>query len=229
MQRWSPMAQSFRHPGESLSDLIERGPRSAVVACAALYHLLLYGLANRYPTGPATVLQEGWLDRAAPLWPWTIWIYASAHLLVVATFWSTRAPGARTRFGIVFAVIIPICVLVHWAWPIRFPRELYPLEGGGAGVAFLRWLRDVDRASSAFPSLHVAMVVVSALQAARERMRWAPAIALWAAAVSVSTMTTKQHYAVDVAAGVALALAVDWVVASMDTRGRQRRAYATVS
>jgi membrane-associated phospholipid phosphatase len=223
------MAQSFRHPGESPSDLIERAPTLAVVACAALYHLLLYGLANRYPAGPVALLQERWLDRAVPLWPWTIWIYASAHLLVVATFWSTRAPGARTRFATVFAVIIPICVLVHWAWPVRFPRELYPLGDGGAGVAFLRWLRNVDRAGSAFPSLHVAMVAASALQAARGRLRGAPAIALWAAAVSISTLTTKQHYAVDVAAGIALALAVDWAVASTDARGRRRRTWATAA
>ena len=72
------------------------------------------------------------------------------------------------------------------------------VQGSGTDVALLVWLRGVDRAGSAFPSLHVAMAVVAALQAKRERFRSAPALALWAVAVALSTLTTKQHYAVDV-------------------------------
>ncbi|HZN91297.1 MAG TPA: phosphatase PAP2 family protein, partial [Myxococcales bacterium] len=181
--------------GEAASDFIERAPTLLIAACAAIFHLLLYGLANRFPSGPAMLLRETSLDRSAPLWPWTWWIYASSHALILTAYWLTHAPGARTRFVVVFAVTIALSVFVHWALPVRFPRELYPLQGDGANVALLRWLREVDRPSSAFPSLHVAMAAAAALQAVRQQLRAAPAIGLWALAVALSTLTTKQHYA----------------------------------
>lgn len=212
-------------PAQNLRGFLEGAPTLLVAGCAALYHLALYGFANRFPSRPAAVFTQRWLDQAMPLWPWTVWVYLSAHLVVLTAFWLTRAPGARTRFAAAFAVAIALSAFVHWAWPVRFPRELFPLQGGGPAVAVLAGLRAVDHAGSAIPSLHVAMVALAALQLARDRNRWAPAIALWALAVTVSTLTTKQHYAVDAVAGVALAAAVDWAVAAVLARG-QRRALA---
>ncbi|HZN92816.1 MAG TPA: phosphatase PAP2 family protein [Myxococcales bacterium] len=214
-------AQNLRRSwAEAASDLIERAPTLLIAAGAALFHLLLYGLANRFPSGPAMLLRETWMDRASPLLAWTSWIYASSHALILTAYWlSPRTQGARTRFVVVFVVTIALSVLIHWALPVRFPRELYPLQGEGLSVDLLRWVREIDHSTSAFPSLHVAMAAAAALQAIRQRLRAAPALGLWALAVALSTLTTKQHYAADVVAGAALAVAVDWAVWRLATRG----------
>lgn len=57
-----------------------------------------------------------------------------------------------------------------------------------------------------FPSLHVGMAVVCAWAYGRCAARWlAVCCWLWAAAISLSTLLTHQHYVVDVVAGAALA------------------------
>src|SRR6185436_14225959 len=60
------------------------------------------------------------------------------------------------------------------------------------------WLFDVPE--NCFPSLHVSLAIIAA--AYWPRARWI-GIA-WAIAIAVSTMTTKQHYFVDVAGGIAM-------------------------
>jgi membrane-associated phospholipid phosphatase len=79
--------------------------------------------------------------------------------------------------------------------------ELYP------GMAFLK---GVDAAGNACPSLHVATAVYSAF-----RLNWLlPTLgfrrsacwinALWCVAIAYSTVATRQHVVIDVIAGAAL-------------------------
>lgn len=218
-------AQELRRAARALSAFVERAPLPVVAASAALFHLLLYLAANRFQARPAVELAQTWIDRAVPLLPWTSFLYVSCHFLVLAGFACCRSAGAGTRFATVFAATVVAAVSIHWALPTRFPREAFPLGGTGAGELVLGWFRLVDRPTSALPSLHVAMAVISALGATRERLRAAPALWLWCALVSLSTLTTKQHLAVDVAAGAVLALAVDAAVTRLMAPAR-RRAFA---
>lgn len=67
-----------------------------------------------------------------------------------------------------------------------------------------------DKPGNTFPSLHVATTVLGAL---RLRHRRGGALwLLWAALISVSTLTVKQHFLVDVLGGLAVAFAVHAVV-----------------
>jgi membrane-associated phospholipid phosphatase len=92
--------------------------------------------------------------------------------------------------------------------PTTYPRELFPIpaDAGPLSALLLTALRTFDTPSSCLPSLHVAISVVSALLVFRERPRLSLALLAWAAAIAVSTLTTKQHYAVDVVSGAALAV-----------------------
>lgn len=96
-----------------------------------------------------------------------------------------------------------------WLWPTAVPpsridTSLYP----GFGL-----IRGIDAAGNACPSLHVATAAFSAIWLDRLlaeigagwRMRafnW-----IWFVAIAWSTMATRQHVALDVAAGILLALA----------------------
>jgi membrane-associated phospholipid phosphatase len=95
--------------------------------------------------------------------------------------------------------------LVFWRYPTVAPRPV-EVVGEGFGAWGLRFLYGADPPRNCFPSLHVAVSFVSALAVGlvnREVGRWAIGSATL---VALSTLFTKQHYVVDVLAGVAMAL-----------------------
>jgi len=87
----------------------------------------------------------------------------------------------------------------------------------------LQFLKATDAGGNAFPSLHVAFAVFSAMVLARQlRSVRAPAWVralnlLWALGIVYSTLATRQHVLLDVLGGTLLALAVGW---AGNTRGR---------
>ena len=74
----------------------------------------------------------------------------------------------------------------------------------------MNFLKNIDAAGNACPSLHVATALFSSLWLHRSLRRingpcWLMAVnALWCAGIIYSTMAIRQHVAVDVAAGILL-------------------------
>lgn len=179
----------------------------AVVATAM--HGFVYLLANHYPLGVARRLPLSAVDLAVPFWPWTVFVYLSDYLLLFTAFLCCRTRASADRFLLAQFFVISIATLTHWSYPVAFPRERYPLPGDLAALPALAmgFLREVDAETSCLPSLHVAAALLAPLMISRQAPRAFPWLLAWAVLVSGSTLTTKQHYAVDVLAGAILALA----------------------
>ncbi len=100
---------------------------------------------------------------------------------------------------------LSICVL----WPIQCPR---PVDPTAAGMYVL--VTSYDPPTNAFPSMHMALATQSLLfglgmlRTAKSHWLWPLSILgiLWLLAIAYSTLATKQHYAIDLPAGVALAI-----------------------
>lgn len=190
---------------------MSRRARWAIAIAAPLVHGLMYGAANRYPRVAPTELPLTAFDRAVPFVPDTVWVYLSDYLMVLVAFLICRA---TLRFTATFAAVIAVSTAVQWLVPIAYPRGLFPVapaDGLASQVVALVW--SVDGPGSCFPSLHVAVTAASAIAVVRHPPAWAPRAAgavmlLWTFAVCVSTLTVKQHYAIDVAGGLAVAGAV---------------------
>ncbi len=69
----------------------------------------------------------------------------------------------------------------------------------------LQFIYDFDRPYNCLPSLHVAYAFLAALTCYRVHRGLGIAALLYAALIGISTLYTKQHYVVDVVAGVLLA------------------------
>ena len=175
---------------------------------ATLMHGLAYYLANHYPYGTVRELPLTAVDLAMPFWPWTVFLYLSDYLLIFVAFEGCRTRASAERFLVTELVVIFLATLIHWAFPVSFPRTLFPLpeDLAAAPAQAMDFLRAFDAETSCLPSLHVAGAVLAPLLISKEQPRAFPWLMLWAAVVAVSTMTTKQHYLVDVLAGVALAV-----------------------
>ncbi len=146
------------------------------------------------------------LDRAIPIVPaWSI-VYGALYLFLIVLPVLLIRQGAHIRTtALAFLTVWVIAYIVFLAYPTAAPRpEKYVGEGFGAWG--LNILYGADPPFNCFPSLHVAHSFVSALACSRVHQRLGTFALIAASLVALSTLFTKQHYVVDVVAGIALAL-----------------------
>lgn len=177
--------------------------------CAFMWLFFIgYFYTLRNPLHDVTVMPLTWLDHAVAFQPQALWVYLSLWLYVGV------APGLLWTFRelLIYALWIGALCAVGLAcfffWPTAVPRPAIDLTGY-PGFALLQ---GVDAAGNACPSLHVATAAFTALWVEHVlRTIGAPpwlrcCNALWVGAIVWSTMATRQHVALDVAAGLLLAL-----------------------
>ncbi|MCB1037494.1 MAG: phosphatase PAP2 family protein, partial [Acidobacteria bacterium] len=146
------------------------------------------------------------LDRLFPVVPGWALVYGALYLfLIFLPVLTVRDEEHIRRTVFAYLSVWITSYLVFVAFPTIAPRPP-EVVGAGFGAWALRGLYDADPPYNCFPSLHVAHSFVSALTC-RRLHRGVGASALAAASlVALSTLFTKQHYLVDVAAGLGLAL-----------------------
>ncbi|WP_018153053.1 phosphatase PAP2 family protein [Leeia oryzae] len=137
----------------------------------------------------------------------SLWVYLFLPLILMFS------RQEITTYGLRAAAPCLIGLAIFFWWPSAIPPvgidwSLYP------SVAFIK---QVDTAGNACPSLHVATAVFTACWLHwRLRLHRAPAWLtgsnwLWCAAIAWSTMAIRQHVVIDVVAGALLGLACAWL------------------
>ena len=168
--------------------------------------MVIYLQLLKAPRVPATEMPLLWFDHAISFQPHalpmylTLWLYVSLPPALL-----TGLPELK-HYVISVGAVCLIGLACFLIWPSAVPPAMvdwasYP------GVAFLR---DVNAAGNACPSLHVATATFSALWLDRRLrelgagpgVRWGNW--LWCLAIAYSTMAIKQHVMLDVVAGFAL-------------------------
>jgi membrane-associated phospholipid phosphatase len=146
------------------------------------------------------------LDGAIPLVPAWALVYGALYAALLALpLFVVREEGhlQRTVYAYISVWITAYaCFLVY---PTVAPRpELVEVRG------FSEWglslLYGMDPPYNCFPSLHIAHSFVSALTCLRVHRGVGIAASTGALLVALSTLFTKQHYVLDVVAGVLMAL-----------------------
>lgn len=167
----------------------------------------------KHPHSPTTTIPTIWLDEAITFQPaalpiyLSLWLYVSLPPILMVTKKQIIAYGSRISVPCLLAFAI------FYLWPNAVPPAhidwaQYP------GVAFLK---GVDAAGNACPSLHVATAVFSALwlhwRLKSLQLGWAfqTINIVWCIAIAYSTLATKQHVAIDVFAGAGLGIAMAWL------------------
>jgi len=170
----------------------------------------IYLLKN--PASNVFVMPTTFVDRLVDFEPWALPIYLSLWLYVSLPVMLMLSRAEIVRFGGWIGSLCLVGLAIFYCWPNAVPPAnidwaRYP------GVAFLK---GVDAAGNACPSMHVASAVFSAywlhwqLRAAGLGRRLRLLNVGWCLAIAYSTMATKQHVALDVVAGAALGLVWAW-------------------
>jgi membrane-associated phospholipid phosphatase len=175
-------------------------PLGMTVFFAAYFWLLTH---ERHPVTNMPLI---FIDRMVRFEPWALGLYVSLWFYVVLapSLISSRrelvsyawAAAAMSAFG--FATFI--------LWPTAVPIA----EFGASANSSLAYLKGVDASGNAFPSLHVAFAVFTAIWLER-LLRGIGAGAsvrafniLWCLGIVYSTVAIRQHVALDAIAGALL-------------------------
>ena len=145
------------------------------------------------------------LDRMIPVRPaWSL-VYGALYLFLIALpILVVRQAEHISRTVMAYLTVWATAYVFFVVYPTAAPRG-DEVAGVGFGAWGLRLLYGADPPYNCFPSLHVAHSFVSALTCWRLHSELGIASLFVASLVAVSTLFTKQHYVVDVVAGIALA------------------------
>lgn len=200
--------------------------RGTLCAAVSMALLIGYAIVQNHPLEPSRLLPLTAFEQRLPLLPWTVAIYNTLALALIAAGLFAPDWARARRLFLSCGLVAAVCFFVFTFAPTHYPRALYPLPpDGGWATAWLSWVRGHDLPSSCLPSMHVALAWALALSVCEYGRGMRLFVLLWAAAVSVSTLTTKQHYLLDVAAGAALGVA-SWALCRWAGDGRRRAVWA---
>ena len=192
--RWSTVAQSLNRPYRVTLSMV------VLVSLVPFYIFIAELMPGRTLHVPALAL-----DRVVPLQPAWALVYGSLYLfLILLPVFIVRQEEQIRRTVLAYLLVWIAAYVCFLAYPTQAPR---PAEVVGEGFAVwgLRFLYGADPPYNCFPSLHVAHSFVSALTCYRVHRGVGIAAVLCASLVAVSTLYTKQHYILDVLAGIFLA------------------------
>lgn len=173
------------------------------VACCVLYLSL-----QRHPMFPVVEAKAIWLDGLIPFVPDSIYLYETLSLLTPIAPWLMRSRDELNRYCKGLLIIMAIGFGTFFVFPTCSPRPHDILNVNRLYATLIGY----DNELNAFPSLHVAFSVFSAacchwvFDARSRERRFLWFIWVWVLGIVASTLLTKQHVVVDVAAGIVLAV-----------------------
>ncbi len=172
--------------------------------CAAFFYVwILYFVTNQQTVIPAHPLPLTVIDARTPFLPWTGWIYALVFFMPLFACLAVKTDDDVRLLVVSFVGMTTVDTIFFAAYPTVYPR---PAMAAGSLVALpMALVRFFDTAKNCFPSQHVSAAFLTAFHVRRLSPSWGPAFLLLAAAIAVSTLTTKQHYLWDVIAGALMA------------------------
>lgn len=178
------------------------------MVCMAAFFVVYFWVLN-HPLFRLTTVPPIFVDRWIAFHPWALPLYVSLWVYVLlppALLTTRRELGC---YGLAAVGLSAAGFAVFLLWPTTVPKATIAT----ASVASLSYLKAVDASGNAFPSLHVAFAVFSALWLGRllPGVRAGPAVLslnwVWCAGIVYSTIAIRQHVALDALAGAGLGAA----------------------
>ena len=177
--------------------------RLEILTLTLLGWLGVYFFVNRLQVEPQRRLDLAIpLDRRIPFVPQLALVYFSTYLFVIQPF--IVLSEARQFYWMLasFGSITAIASLIHAAVPSKIERNEI-LDADGLSGKMINLFQKTCKPYGNFPSMHVALsvpVVGANFIAVGPAM--GSVTLIWAILIALSTLYTKQHYLLDVLAGL---------------------------
>jgi membrane-associated phospholipid phosphatase len=169
------------------------------------FFVVYFWLLN-HSRSPVTVVPRIFVDRMIAFRPGALPLYVSLWIYVpLAPALLLRARDMKV-YTIAVLVLSAIGFGIFIVWPTAIPKP----DVDASMVSSIAYLKAVDASGNAFPSLHVAFAVFTAMLFERllremrsglllRALNW-----LWCLGIIYSTIAIRQHVALDAVAGIVL-------------------------
>ena len=187
---------------------------------------IAYFWVLHHPFSVPTFMPVTALDRLIAFEPGALPLYFSLWLYVGLAPALLESGRALAAYGLATLALSVIGLGIFMTWPTAMP----PAAIDWSLHPSIKFLKGVDLAANACPSLHVAFAVFTGICLDRllrdmHSRRWLLALNwAWCAGILYSTVATRQHVVLDVLAGAALGAGVAAVLDVVTGRPTYRRA-----
>lgn len=184
------------------------------------FYFLPQWLAWRTPVQlPMTII-----DRIVPFDPGWVYVYVSMYVMLLIPPLLTTRGEPLWRYTIGATIMFVAAAVFFILWPVEYPRPA--LTGVAPWVYHI--VISLDRPVNSIPSLHAGLLAYTLFFAARALDDLPAGVrrtillvgTAWSTAILYATLATKQHYLLDLPAGVLLA----WAAHALAWRGAARPA-----
>jgi membrane-associated phospholipid phosphatase len=189
--------------------IVTKENKEALIWLMAGALLLFYMLCGAFYLGEATLLELTPLEKQIPLIPWTIWIYIGLYPFLLWCAYEIDDLRVMDLTLYAFGILVAISCCIFIFFQVTYPRELYPLfYEPSLSLDVFNLIRKIDRPTNCLPSLHVGQCFLLSFSLGKtNRLKGAFGI-FSSIIISLSTLTTKQHYIADILAGFLLAILI---------------------
>ncbi|VAW80815.1 hypothetical protein MNBD_GAMMA12-2400 [hydrothermal vent metagenome] len=162
-----------------------------------------YILTNQFHLFTLHTLPLTRLDQLIPFLPWTIAPYL---ILVLGMYLFAFIDDENDFISALIALTIAVCInyMIYILYPTTYPRPPLPADTE-LGSGLYHWLTSIDTPANCFPSGHITTPAVGCWYLGRHHKTLRPYLFITFAILSLTTLTTKQHYIVDIPAGLVTA------------------------
>jgi membrane-associated phospholipid phosphatase len=152
----------------------------------------------------ARVFSFKW-DNLIPLRPGWVWIYSGIYypaiIIVVMSIHDLR------QFNYVafsYLVLLAFHMFVFVVFPVEVPPDWRKFQSGANSSSrrFLALVQRFDARSNCFPSMHVSVATLTAFHGTRNIPNALIPSVVFVVLIAMSCVLTKQHYLIDLPAGV---------------------------
>jgi membrane-associated phospholipid phosphatase len=177
--------------------------RLTVMICILFGWLAIYFFVNRLQVDPERRLDLGLdIDRKISFVPLFALVYFSTYVFIAQPFFILTDIRQFTWMAVSFVGISVVSSLIHATVPSKIER-VEQINRRGVSGRMLGLFQQTCRPYGNFPSMHVGLSVpVVAANYISGGPQAGTLMLIWAVLIALSTLFTKQHYILDVLAGI---------------------------
>ena len=143
------------------------------------------------------------IDGRIPYWPSWVWIYSFLYYpMILFIILVLETPRQFTHISISFIFLLMLQMVFFMLFPVVTPESWRARNTKrNASERFLAFVQRFDGRSNSFPSMHCSVATLTAMHL---HPLLGPAVLAFPLLIGLSCLFTKQHFVIDVPAGVAL-------------------------
>ena len=173
------------------------------------YFVLGYFGSNQFHFFEPIVLPLHVIDKAVPIIPWTSWIYISEYFLFFFLIFLIDTKELMNRFTIGMFVCLTTSIFFFIIFPTILPSENLvhlKVESFNIHILAYNFIKTIDAPGNCFPSLHVGLCYLVSFCFLGYSWKKSLFFFVWATAIAFSTLSTGQHYFIDIPSGFLVAV-----------------------